>query len=109
MKALLLPLFFVAACLGPEDFPDSSDTVEQGLEPAVHWGQLYIADHCENCPECCVADLWDAGEDDDDATFCENCPSDACQCFQDEEGRWWIDATLAGTDDDPLNPLVPVN
>ena len=84
-------------------------------EEETHWGERYISDHCARTPECCVQidedlddeDLWDGGDDNEE--FCRFCPGAACQCFQDEEGRWWINYTVAGTDDDPLNPLVPVN
>ena len=30
-----------------------------------HWSEDYIEDHCEACPDCCVDELWDAGEGDD--------------------------------------------
>ena len=114
---LLLPALLAVSCLVPgderyyedEQYHPYEDEPTWEAEPAVHWGVRYIHDHCERCPECCVADLWDGGEEDDDSQWCEDCPSDSCLCIQDEEGRWWLDATRAGTDDDPLNPLVPID
>ena len=38
---------------------------DTGLEDQ-HWSQKYIEDHCEACPECCVKELWDAGEGEEE-------------------------------------------
>jgi len=59
MKYLfLIPTLLILSC-GP--VPDTAttaatvDTVDTEItESDVHWGDLYIRDHCARCPDCCV-------------------------------------------------------
>jgi hypothetical protein len=70
------------------------------------WHDAYVKDHCERCPECCI-DFDDphgpSGPDrTPEETFCtpDVCPGRCCPCVKGAEGKWWIDATYFGTDDD---------
>ena len=45
---------------------DTGLDVDGGELVPDHWSQKYIEDHCEACPECCVKELWDAGEGEEE-------------------------------------------
>ena len=49
-----------------EDYYDEDTGLEEGELVPDHWSQKYIEDHCEACPECCVNELWDAGEGEEE-------------------------------------------
>ncbi len=67
MKIIIL-LGLVAtifSCATQEEVDEWETERRRGLSE-YHWSHDYVEDHCEACPECCVADLWDAGEGDDE-------------------------------------------
>lgn len=76
------------------------------------WHERYVNDHCARCPECCVFVENEEYVIDrsDEELFCtpDVCPGLGCPCALGPKGLWWIDYTGFGTDEDPHNPIVPV-
>ena len=106
--------FNVAGCGdfdSPDEFPDDVSTEElteyinmapmniKGEVQPHCWGNHYVTDNCRRCPECCVSDLWDGGDDraDVEDIFCTSdvCPGPDCPCVLDGVGVWWLNATLS--------------
>ena len=54
---VLLSFLLLCSCATQEE-------VEE-WENELHWSEEYIEDHCEACPECCVKELWDSGESEE--------------------------------------------
>ena len=75
---------------GSPEFVHLSEWTDAGEE---HWYERYVRDHCERCPDCCIA----TPPLEDDSKLCEDCPGESCICVKDGNGHWWIDATLGDT------------
>ncbi len=77
------------------------------------WHDAYVHDHCKRCPECCIDFDNPNGPSGPDRTpedtFCtpDVCPGRCCPCIKGAKGKWWINDTYFGTDDD-IECGVPV-
>ena len=95
-----------AQCLSWDcEYGCGCELFEDSFERTTGWGgtwhDRYIEDNCRRCPECCVSDLWDGGDDrENENTFCtpEACPGEFCPCVLDDKGVWWVNATLSFDD-----------
>jgi hypothetical protein len=85
--ALLTILFACGITVERVEECDSVNGAGGDIDPPI------VDDRAENEDRFCTPDV---------------CPGPHCQCFRGEDGVWWIDYTVFGTDDDPNNPLEPV-